>query len=97
MRGNHYFYGRDDYTPPAPLDAAAVAAVEQCVVTVTPGTKTWRDVHLDCALIGRVRTGSAGQEYRLPGDEGWRFCVGDWNRADPAHGHAITALLALHH
>ncbi|MDU4254525.1 hypothetical protein [Pseudomonas sp.] len=93
MRGNHLHLGRQDYTEPAALGAATVAEVERCVVTTTHGKKTWRDVHLDGVLLGRVRTGSGGQWYRLPDDEEWRYCAGDWNHADPEHGHAIAALL----
>lgn len=77
--------------------AAEIAAqVRCCVVMPMPGKRTIHDVRLRGVLIGRVRTGSCGQVFRLPDQDEWSYSANHWNSADPEHGHAIAALLAAH-
>ena len=93
MRGNHYVWGRQDYVEPAQLDSAACAAIAQCATTLEAGYKTWFRVEREGRFLGHVSTRVHGQYWRVPGMAHWAFVVGDWNRSDPAHGHAILALL----
>jgi hypothetical protein len=93
VRGNHRFWGRQDYTEPAPLPNEQHQQVASVTVVPVDGKKTWRAVIRGECLVGYVTTRIAGQYYRTPTMTDWLFVVGDWNRADPPHGHAIAALL----
>lgn len=93
MRGNHIHWFRQDYVEPAKLDSAACAVIAQYTTSLEPGATTWVRVERDGQFIGHVSTRMHGQYWRVPGMTHWGFAVGDWNRSDPAHGHAILTLL----
>ncbi|MEX3917939.1 hypothetical protein AB4Y43_17105 [Paraburkholderia sp. BR10872] len=93
MRGNHHFWGRQDYREPPPMPVERRELVALCDVSLVTGTKTWWRVNVAGVLLGYVSTRAAGQVYRAPDGDGWMFAAGDWNRTDPQHGHAILSLL----
>lgn len=86
--------GRLDMSEPAPICDEQRSWIEQCSVTPTPDKKTWRDVHRNSQLIGHVRTGFAGQEYRAVCASDWQHAASYWHSTDPDHGHAILRLMA---
>lgn len=85
--------GRLDFNEPSPIGADQRSRIEQCAVTPTPNKKTWCDVHRNSQLIGHVRTGFGGQQYRAVGGNDWQHAVSYWHSSDPAHGHAILQLI----
>lgn len=97
MRGNHRLLGPQDYTEPPPLATAALARIATCSITPrTPGREkphNWHEVRIGGALVGFVTTRLVGQCYRTPEMSDWFLAAGDWNRADPPHGHAVSQLL----
>jgi hypothetical protein len=93
MRGNHLYWGRQDYREPEPMTAERRDIVAECDVSLVADRKTWWSVHLAGVLVGYVSTRAAGQVYRTPNMDDWMFAASDWNRSDPQHAHAILALL----
>jgi hypothetical protein len=85
--------GRLDYNEPAPIGDEQRQRIEECSVTPTPNKKTWYDVHRNAQLVGHVRTGFAGQEFRAVGMNQWVHAASYWNSTDPTHGHAIMRLI----
>jgi hypothetical protein len=68
-------------------------AVESTQVRLRDGFKTWFEVIRNGEVIGYVTTRHGGQLWRSSPMADWQFAASDWNRGDPAHGHAVLALL----
>lgn len=93
MRGNHRVWGRQDYTEPPPISPSDRARVAECDVVRVEGMNTWHSVHRNGQLIGYVATRFAGQIFRTVEMEDWMYAIGDWNRSDPPHAHAVLAVI----
>lgn len=100
MRGNHILWGRDDIIEPPSVGAQPLARIAQCIIAPRDAGKTachnWHAVHVAGQLIGYVKTGSLGQQWRTPEMIDWVVAATAWHIADPIHSLAILALLDHH-
>lgn len=93
MRGNHQFLGRQDYSPPARLDAESLAKQARADVTLRAGMNTWYEVRVAGTLIGYVRSASHGQYYRTLNGDCWVPTLEDHRPDEPRFARPILKLM----